>query len=165
MRGDDSEFYPGTVVFDRKRTDPRDDPLIVTKAGERTVSDLDVRTRETVLENKTNSKLSREMDTSLGYETRVVSAVYIKGGDDVDPCLGETAYTFPEFRLAPIEYGPDTPTDDTRPHQMALAAFFSEMAETLDREDITISSAEGLQYLAMKSGVDGAVIKRALDRL
>lgn len=159
MRGAESEFYPGTVAFDRKRTDPTDDVLIVTEAGERTVRDLDSRMRDAVEENPTNNKIAREMGITFGFETPVVSAVYIQGGDDVDPCLGEKEYTFPEFRLAPIDYGPATPTNSYRPHQMALAAFFSELVETLDRTGMEISEPADLIVLAMEAGVPGRVVR------
>lgn len=157
----DKQFYDGQIVFDRKRTDPSDDMLLVVDSDVGELHELDGETYRLVKHNDENKALNGH--APVADSVRVIRCVYLKTDDGEDPALGDRTYTFPEFRLSTVRAGDDTPTNGFQPYQWALSSFFAELAETLKDEDQTIESVQDLQVLAMKADVDGEVILRGTD--
>lgn len=156
MKAGETDFYAGEVVFDKKRTDPTDDLLVVVAPNVGTVETLDGETRRKVKHNDTNVELNggRPVDDS----EQCVAAAYISNGDHQKPSLGDTVYTFPEFRLETVESPHDNAIDGYQPYQWALAKFLSELVRAFDSQEFHIQSVEDLQVLCMEASIDGKII-------
>ena len=156
----EKKFYPGELVFDRKRTDPTDDILVVTDADVGSLGDLSGKDYRLVKHNGTNKKLKPGPDGPLDDSTRVIEAAYVSGGDESPPVLGDQGYTFPEFRLETVVSEEGNAIDGHQPHQIALAEFYAELSSALRKTGTTVESPKDLKVLAMEARVDGKVIVR-----
>lgn len=158
-------MYDGALVFDRKRTDVTDDILVVVDADAGVLDDYDGETHRAIKYNDTNQQLNPDGHEPVSKDTQMVQASYVTGGvEGHDPTVGDVVYTFPEYRLATIESDEEAALDGLDPHQHALASFFSELVDTIQSEDATIDSVEGLRFIAMKADCDGEVILEAAER-
>lgn len=163
---DDTKFYPGTLVFDRKRTDPTDDPLVITDANVGTLGEIsDDETYRLVKYNDVNQQLKPGPNEPLGDNTPIVEAAYVTDEDDTPAVVEREAYTFPEFRLQTVVSKDDGALDGERPHQVALAQFYAELATALRETETIVTTPHDLKLLAMKADVDGTVIVRGEDRM
>lgn len=150
-----TKFYHGQVVFDKKRSDPTDDLLVVVNPTVGTWQDLDDETAEYVWETDVNHRFG------LTEETPMVEVAYVSAGPS-DVTIGEKTYTFPVTRLQTVTSTPNSALDGCYPYQWALAGFFAELvAATTTRE--TSIDVEQLQVLCMAASVEGAVITRGTD--
>lgn len=148
-----TDLYKGQIVFDKKRTDPTDDLLVVINSDVGTVSELEPKTERLVRENDVNQEVG------FTETTPMVKACYVQSGDDEIPSIGSRIYTFPETRLQPVESEDDKALEGYNPYQWALAQFLSKLvAATIDSEMLTY---EELQVLCMEAGVQGEVISKA----
>ncbi len=160
----DTKFYPGELVFDRKRTDPTDDVLVVTDIDVGTVGDLTGEKYEAVKMNTTNMDLRPGDYKQLSDDTRVINAAYV--ADDKDtPAVISNEYTFPAFRLKTVNSPEDCALDGYQPHQVALSKFYAELANAVRETDMTVETTRDLKVLAMKASVDGGVILRGEDEM
>ena len=158
-----TNFYEGQLVFDRKRTDPTDDILVVVDAHVGTLLDLDDdETRRKVKHNDTNTSLND--GSPVPDSEPVIKCAYVNNEDNFDPELGERVYTFPEFRLGDVKTSEETPIGDNAPFEWALIHFFAELVAELEQSDITIEDAEDLQVLAMQSEIAGNVIASGTNK-
>lgn len=158
MSDSDTKFYTGQVVFDKKRTDPTDDLLVVFDHDVGMLKDIaDGQTRRLVRENDVNKEL---YNGPVPDSEPVVKAVYLSENGSHPASVGNQVYTFPEERLETPESDSGSALGGFHPYQFTLAEFFAELAEALDQQDITVESVEDLQVLCMEASVDGAVITR-----
>lgn len=154
----ENDFYKGQIVFDKKRTDPTDDLLVVVNPDMGPVGSLEGETRRLVKHNDTNTKI---LGTSpVPDDAECVAAAYISSGDHDEPDIGEQIYTFPEFRLETVESKPGSAVEGYQPYQWALAGFMSELVKALDNQQFTIETVEDLQVLCMEAEIDGEVITK-----
>lgn len=156
---DKYDFYRGEIVFDKKRTDPTDDLLVVVDEDAGTVGDLSGETKRKVKHNETNKELNDGHEVPE-YEP-CVTASYISA--DTPPTVGDAIYTFPAFRLATVESPNSGGISGYQPYQWALAGFLAELMAALHNSDVTIESTEDLQVLCMQASIDGEVITRGTE--
>lgn len=156
----DQKFYAGQVVFDKKRTDPTDDMLVVVDANPGTLETFTGEDYRLIKHNDTNKELNDGQP--VDDDEPCVKCTYVTTSKERQPTVQSSPYTFPEFRLETLESPNGNPINGYYPHQWALSEFFAELVETIDGTDMTVESADDLQVLAMQAGVDGEVIIRGL---
>lgn len=156
-RDEPRDFYKGQIVFDKKRTDPTDDLLVVVNPDMGPVNTLDGETRRLVKDNDTNKKI---IGGTVPDDAPCVAAAYISSGDHEEPDIGEQIYTFPEFRLETVESKNGSAIEGYQPYQWALAGFLAELVKALDVQNFTIEDVEDLQVLCMEASIDGEVITK-----
>lgn len=161
----ETEFYPGEIVFDKRRTSVTDDTLVVTDASIGELGSIsETETYEHVKSNDTNQQLNPEGNTVVPDDVRLIKAAYVNDDDGV-PVVGATSYPFPEYRLATVATEEDDALASSQPHQLALAQFYSELATQLRKDEITIETPRDLKLLAMKAEIDGGVIHHAEEKM
>lgn len=159
MTTDTSDFYKGEIVFDKKRTDPTDDLLVVVNPEIGALKTLDGETKRLVKHNDTNKELNggRPVDD----DEPCIACAYISTGDHEDPAIDtDKVYTFPAFRLATVESAPDNVLEGYQPYQWALAGFLSELVKAMATKNVTIESVDDLQVLCMEASIDGEIITK-----
>lgn len=157
---DDERFYAGEVVFDKKRTDPTDDLLIVTDANVGVLGDLSGEKYRMVKHNDTNQQLRPGANAPVDDTTRLIEAAYISDSGTQPAVIGSKRYTFPEWRLETVVSEDGSALDGLQPHQLALATFYGELARALAESETTVETPKDLKVLAMQAAVDGKVILR-----
>lgn len=156
---DDKDFYKGQIVFDKKRTDPTDDLLVIVDADKGPVAALEGETKRLVKHNDTNKDLNA--GKPVADDELCIGAAYISSGDHEEPDIGEKVYTFPEFRLETVESKNGSAIEGYQPYQWALAGFFSELVKAFDNGNVeSIEDVEDLQVLCMEASIDGKVITK-----
>lgn len=157
----DNKFYEGQVVFDKKRTDPTDDMLVVVDANPGTLETFTGEAYRLIKHNDTNKELNAGQP--VADDESCVTCTYVVAGEETEPAVQKETYTFPEYRLETLKSADGNAIEGYYPHQWALSQFFGELVRAMYTSEMTIEDADDLQVLAMQAGVDGEVILRGMD--
>lgn len=153
-------FYAGQIVFDRRRTDPTDDLLVVVDYEPRPLLSFTGEKYRLIKHNNHNKSF---YGGPVPDDALCVTAAYVTDDSNSPAVIGNETYTFPIKRLETIQAPDDAATAGYYPHQLALASFLGELVQALDGNEICIESVSDLQVLCMEAAVDGSVIKHGTN--
>lgn len=155
---DDRRFWRGEVVYDRKRTDILDDPLVIVDPDVVELGDLDNKTREQVKYNKTNKRMNG--GRKLPEDTRCVRCSFLTERER-RPTVESRVYTYPTFRLLRLTGNEKSSIPPFRPTMLAAAELIHHLEGSVAEGGI--DSREELQVALMEAGLDGEVIAAAAE--
>ncbi len=155
-----NEFYPGAIVFDKKRTDPTDDLLVVMDHDAGPLRGFSGQKYRLIKNNDINTEI---YGGPVPDETECISAVYISEDNGHPAVIGKKEYTFPVDRMETVDSHPKHALEGLHPYQYALAQFLGELMRAMDTKDISIESVDDLQVLCMEASIDGKVITRGTN--
>lgn len=155
---DDRKFWRGEVVYDAKRTDILDDPLIVVDPDIVRLGTLSGKDHSTVKYNETNKKMNDGQP--LPDSTRCVKCSFL-GENDGQPVVGNNTYTYPTFRLMRVTGTDKSSIPPFRPTMLAAAELIHHLEDAV--EDGGINSTDELQVALMDANIDGQIIAAAAE--